>query len=143
MAGTLVKSVMLKIVAQPGDTEAKLDEITRKADELGRLHPDIKVKIDSAAASAKLAVLRKDLKDTSNAAAGDSTSLKSRLMSIGAAAAAAGGFGGFSKDASMATKVMSGFSLATGLLEAPMAGAIVGVGGLAAGLVAAGTGLMA
>src|ERR1017187_3593237 len=144
MAGTLVKSVMLKIVSNDGETEAKLDLITKKANELGRLHPDIKVKVDSAAASAKLAVLRKELKDTGNAAAGDTgTSLKSRLMSLGSAAAVAGGFGGVSKDASLATKVMSGFSLATGLLEAPMAGAIVGVGGLASGLAAAGMGLLA
>src|ERR1017187_879175 len=104
MAGTLVKSVMLKIVSNDGDTEAKLDLITKKANELGRLHPDIKVKVDSAAASAKLAVLRKELKDTGNAAAGDTgTSLKSRLMFLGSAAAVAGGFGGFSKDASLAT----------------------------------------
>jgi hypothetical protein len=141
MAGNLVKKVMLKIVADDGDSEAKLDKITAKADELGRKHPELKVKVDSAAASAKLAVLRKELKDTGNAAAGDSTSLKSRLMAVGAAAAAAGGFGGFSKDASMAQKAMSGFSLATGLAEAPVAGLIAGVGGLAAGLATAGIGL--
>ncbi len=142
----LVKSVMLKIVADDGDTEAKLDRITARAGELGRLHPDIKVKIDTAAAGAKLAVLRKELKDTGNAAAGsDSVSLKSRLMSLGSTAGVVSGlgdvFGAFNAQASMGARVMSGVSLATGLLEAPLAGAIAGAGGLAAGVTAAGAGL--
>ena len=33
MAGTLIKSVMLKIVSNDGDTEAKLDKITAKAED--------------------------------------------------------------------------------------------------------------
>ena len=143
MATTLVRRVMLKITSDDGDTELKLSRIAAKAEELGRLHPDLQVKINSAAASAKLAVLRKELKDTGKAASGDSQSLKGRLKSLGEGLALAGGFATFSKDAGTATKVMSGFSLATGLLEAPMAGAIVGVAGLASGLVAAGAGLLA
>jgi hypothetical protein len=145
MAGTLVKSVMLKIVAQPGDTEAKLDEITKRADELGREHPEIKVKIDSAAASAKLAVLRKDLKDTTAASneAGKS-GFFSKLARGGSVLANLTGatdvMGAFNSEASMGARVMSGLSLATGLLEAPMAGAVVGVGALASGLAAAGMG---
>jgi len=142
---SLVKSVMLKIVADDGDSEAKLDKITEKADELGRLHPDIKVKVDAAAASAKLAVLRKELKDTGNAAAGDDTSLKSRLMSLAGAGASITGIGDAmtagSADASMFQKVMAGASLATGLLEPVMAGAVVATLGLSSGLVAAGAGL--
>jgi hypothetical protein len=61
--GTLVRKVMLQIDADDGDTEAKLDRITEKADELKKLHPELSVKIDSAAASAKLGVLRQELKD--------------------------------------------------------------------------------
>jgi hypothetical protein len=141
----LVKSVMLKIVANDGDSEAKLDKITAKAEELSRLHPDLKVKVDSASASAKLSVLRKELKDTANAAAGDQTSLKDRLMSLGGAAGSVAGIGDAmtvaSGDASMFQKVMAGAGLATGLLEPVAAGAIVAVGGLASGLTAAGAGL--
>jgi len=48
---TLVKKVMLRIAADDGDTESKLDKISAKADELARKHPDIKIRIDSAAAS--------------------------------------------------------------------------------------------
>ena len=91
-------------------------------------------------------MLRKELKDTGNAAAGDTgTSLKSRLMSLGSTAGVISGLGDmmgtFNKDASMGARIMSGFSLATGLLEAPMAGAIAGVGGLASGVAAAGLGV--
>ena len=145
MASSLVKKVTLKIVADDGDSEAKLDKITAKAEELKRLHPDLQVKVDSAAASAKHAVLRKELKDTAKAADDSQVGLKGRLMALGSTASVVSGlgdvFGVFSKDASMGTKVMSGFSLATGLLEAPMAGLVVGVGGLASGLAAAGIGL--
>lgn len=147
MASQLVKKVMLKIVADDGDSEAKLDKITAKAEELKRLHPDLQVKVDSAAASAKLTVLRKELKDTAKAADDSQVGLKGRLMALGGTASGIIGLGDafslFSKDASMGAKVMSGFSLATGLLEAPMAGLIVGVGGLVAGLASAGLGLAA
>lgn len=72
MAGNLVKSVMLKIVSDDGDTEAKLKRISEKADELGRQHPELKVRIDTAAASAKLAVLREEMKATTEDAVKDS-----------------------------------------------------------------------
>ena len=45
-----------------------MDRITEKADELGRKHPDLQVKVNTAAASAKLAVLKRELKDTADAA---------------------------------------------------------------------------
>lgn len=64
MADTVVKKAVLKISADDGDTEAKLARIQAKADELAREHPELKVRIDTAAASAKLAVLRNDLKRT-------------------------------------------------------------------------------
>jgi hypothetical protein len=63
VAQTLVRKVMLQINSDDGDTEAKLDNITRKADELAAKHPELKVKIDSAAAQAKMGVLRQELKD--------------------------------------------------------------------------------
>jgi len=64
-SGTLVKRVMVQIQSDDGDTEEKLDRITAKADELKEKHPELSVKIDTAAASAKLAVLRQELKDVS------------------------------------------------------------------------------
>jgi len=66
VAGELVKSAVLKIRADDGDTEAKLDEISRKADELSAKHPELDVRIKTAEATAKMAVLRKELKDTAN-----------------------------------------------------------------------------
>ncbi len=73
--------------------------------------------------------------------------LKSRLLALGGTAGVLSGLGDmmgvFNKDASTGTKLMSGFSTATGLLEAPLSGLVVGVGGLVAGLAAAGTGLLA
>jgi len=66
MAGTVVRRALLKIVADDGDTQAKLDKITAKAEELGRLNPEIKVKIDAAAATAEMMVLRRALRDAGN-----------------------------------------------------------------------------
>ena len=138
MAGNLVKSVMLKIVANDGGTEEKLRQIAEKADELARKHPDIKVKVDSAAASAKLAVLRRELRDTGKAADEDTgkfAALKDGLnvLTLGLS----GGYG----EMSMFQKVMAGLSIATGLGEPLIAGLTVAVGGLSAGLVSAGAGL--
>jgi hypothetical protein len=150
MASTMVKKVMLKIVADDGDSEAKLDKITAKADELGRLHPDIKVRIDTAAAGAKLAVLKHELKDAASAA-DEKSGLASKLGLLSTRARDSGSsilglsdlMGAASADASMGSRAMSGFGAATGLLEAPMSGLIVGVGGLAAGLTSAGIGAAA
>lgn len=128
MPGNLVKSVMLKIVADDGDSEAKLDRISAKADELARKHPDIKVKIDSAAASAKLAVLRQELKDTAKAADQKHTfNLSSLVPAIG--------------QMSMFQKLMMGLNVATTFAEPLLAGVTVAAGGLASGLAAAGAGL--
>ena len=57
MAGTLVKEVMLKFVGSSGDAAEKLKKIDAEAQRLADKHPDLKVKVDSAAASAKLALL--------------------------------------------------------------------------------------
>ena len=139
MASTMVKKVMLKIVADDGDSEEKLDKISAKADELGRKHPDIKVRIDSAAASAKLAVLRRELKDTSN----DAKQGESRFGALGQALNlfATGGLSGGIGEMSMFGKVMLGLNVATGLGEPLIAGLTVAVGGLAAGVTSAGLGL--
>jgi hypothetical protein len=99
MAGSLVKSVMLKIVADDGDAERKLEQVSLKADELARKHPELKVRIDTAAATAKVAILRHELKAAGNesASSGGLFSRLSGLMSnlgtkTGQAAATAGQF---------------------------------------------------
>jgi len=137
VAATLVKKVMLKIASDDGDTEEKLDRIGEKADELARKHPDLKVRIDTAAASAKLAVLRKELKDTGNASA----DAKGRFGAFGQAlnALTLGVSGGVGQ-MTMFQKVMAGLGVATGLGEPLVAGLTVAVGGLSSGLVAAGLG---
>ena len=70
MAGTLVRRVLLQIDADDGTTAEKLDRIQKKADELKAASPDLAVRIDTAAASAKLGVLRQELKDTAAGADG-------------------------------------------------------------------------
>ena len=148
MAGNLVKSVMLKITASDGDTEAKLDRITAKADELGEKHPDIKVKIDSAAASAKLAVLRAELRDTARdekKASDASMSFSERLRALGGSAGAVtaldSGLKGAAESGSKFGMVMAGLNIVTGLGEPLMAGLLVTTGALSAGLVSASAGL--
>jgi TP901 family phage tail tape measure protein len=64
VGGTLVRRVLLQLDADDGETEEKLDRITEKADRLKEMHPELAVRIDTAAASAKLGVLRQELKDT-------------------------------------------------------------------------------
>jgi hypothetical protein len=138
MAATLVKKVMLRIAADDGDTEQKLDKISAKADELGRKHPDLKVKIDTAAASAKLAALRMELKRTDDEA-------KDSKLRFGALGGALNGLTlGIPRgvgEMSMFGKVMAGLNVATGIGEPLVAGLTVAVGGLSAGLVSAGAGL--
>lgn len=58
---TQVRRVMLQIQADDGDAEAKIERIKVKADELARLHPELEAKINTAAASAKLKVLRAEI----------------------------------------------------------------------------------
>ena len=65
MAGTLVKRVLLQVTADDGDAEAKLEAISLKADELKEKHPELKVRIDTAEAQAKMAVLRAELRGLS------------------------------------------------------------------------------
>lgn len=129
MAGSLVKRVMLKIVADDGDSEAKIDRISAKADELGARHPDLKVRIDTAAASAKVKVLREELKATTREAE------KPKKFSLSGIVPAIGKMNLFQK-------AMLGLNIATSVGEPLLAGAAVAAGGLAAGLASAGAGAL-
>lgn len=66
MAGSLSKTVYVKVLATDAEAQAKIDEIHAKAEELARLNPTIEVKIRAAAASAELAILRRELKATAD-----------------------------------------------------------------------------
>jgi hypothetical protein len=128
MAGNLVKKVMLKIVADDGDSEEKLDKISAKADELARKHPELTPKVNIAAASAKLAVLRRELKDTGRDADQEHHfSLSGIMPAIG--------------EMSLFQKVMLATNVATTFAEPLLAGLVVTTMGLASGLTAAGAGL--
>lgn len=138
MAGNLVKEVMLKIVGQNTDAQAKLDQITARADELKRDNPTITPKVDSAAASARLAVLRKELKDTGS----QSTDTKTKLSGLrGVLSDLTFGLPSGIGEMSLLQKVMAGVSVATGVGEPLIAGLTVTVMGLASGLVAGAAGL--
>src|SRR5258708_25217711 len=99
----LVKTVRLNIITDPGDSKVKLDLITRKADELGKLNPTLKVQIDTAAANLKLAVMKQELRsigngpDTSSSSSSGWSNFQSKLSGIigstGTGAAGAGGTG--------------------------------------------------
>jgi hypothetical protein len=137
VAQTLVRKVMLQIASDDGDTEEKLDRISDKASELARQHPELAVRIDTAAAAAKLAVLRRELKDTGNQSDKSSFSIKSFGSALNDSIT---GLPTGVEEMSMFQKVMAGFNLATGLAEPLLAGVTVGVMGLAGGLVSAGAG---
>lgn len=81
-----------------GDSKLKLDEIQKKADELGRLHPDLKVQVDDAAAKLKLAVLKHELNSIGNGpdigSSGNWSKFKSALTGIIGSSASASGAGG-------------------------------------------------
>jgi len=64
----LVKSAELRLFASDGDVQEKLDAIAAKVDELKADNPELVARIDTAAASAKLQVLRDELKETAAAA---------------------------------------------------------------------------
>ena len=96
MATTLVRKILLQINADDGDTEAKLDRISEKADELGKKHPDLQVRIDTAAASAKVEVLRRELRSLGKPAGvdagtsfGQGFSAMGTLITVGIVAALA------------------------------------------------------
>lgn len=63
MGASGIKSVRLAITGDNLSAKAKLDEIDVKADALADKHPELKIGIDTAAAQAKLAILREDLRE--------------------------------------------------------------------------------
>ena len=78
-------------------TADKIDEIRRKADELGRLNPKLKPEIDSTAFRLQLALLRRDIKDSLNQSGtqnGFFGNLLGGLKDILGTSGAAGGAGG-------------------------------------------------
>ena len=136
------KVVSAKVDVDDKDGTARLLSMNARLAALNAKVANPKITLAGAArAEADIAALKAQM----DGAGKSSVGLKSRLMALGGTATTVAGvgdvFGLFNKDAGMASKAMSGFSLATGLLEAPLSGLIVGVGGLAAGLVAAGAGL--
>ena len=137
MAQTLVRKVMLKIAADDGDTEAKLDRIDAKARQLAAEHPDLTPRINTAAASAKLAVLRKELKDTQQQS--DETRFSLRDLG-GAVNGLVTGIPSGVGEMTTFQKAMAAFNLATGLAEPLLAAATVGGLGLGGALVSAGAG---
>lgn len=60
-SATQVRRVVLQVTTEDGDTEAKIAAINAAADDLSKKHPELKVKIDTAAASAKVKVLRAEI----------------------------------------------------------------------------------
>lgn len=82
-----VKTVTLKLFADTAEGQRKLDDIFAKAEELGRLNPEIKPKIDKAAVTAGLAVLRAEMK----AAARQSDDLSGSFARAGSSAGAMAG----------------------------------------------------
>lgn len=63
MADTIVRKVIMQLTADDADAEAKLEAIKAKADELRTMNPELTPKINTAEASAKMAVFRDELKN--------------------------------------------------------------------------------
>jgi hypothetical protein len=61
----IVKTVSVRLSTSGAeDTKLKIDRVAARADELGKMDPTIKVQVDTAAASVKLALLRAELRRT-------------------------------------------------------------------------------
>src|SRR5262249_33783040 len=102
-----------------GESKDKLDAIRRKSEELGRLHPDIKVNIDDAAAKLKLAVLKHELRSAGGMGGG--------IGGLGGAAGAgAAGFG------ALPGGVLPWLLGGAAVLSPPVIGAGLGLAGFAA-----------
>ncbi len=89
----IVKAVSVRISTDgAADAKLKIDSVSARADELGKLDPTIKVQVDTAAASVKLGILRAELRRTAAVAGFQGT------PGGGGGGAAKGGFklgGGF------------------------------------------------
>jgi hypothetical protein len=122
-----VKTVTLRLQADSAEAQRRLDAIFLEAERLKTLNPTLTPKIDKAAVTAGLAVLRADLKATGR----ESDDLSGRLGKLGTAGAGAGGGLG-----SMLTPM--GGLIGAGAALAPIAVTLgAGLGGL--GIAAAGT----
>jgi len=62
VATTLVRKLLLQINADDADAQTKMDLVSARAEELKKQFPELKVKLDTAEATAKMAVLREELK---------------------------------------------------------------------------------
>lgn len=117
----LVKEVLLKIVASDADAKLKIDAIAAKAEELKAEHPELVMRINTAEASAKLAVLRDQLKATGVAAAEAGTEASVAGDKMGAAGTKAAAGGAMMEKAWKATRLVMlgvGGALAYGIVKA-------------------------
>lgn len=150
----------VEILVKATDT-AKPDLTALKAqfDELGRKVAEAKVDVNDKAAAAKLLALNAQLAALGKRVENPKLSLsgaarvEAQLAGINAGLDGVGGksdksagplsrlMGIFNGPGGRAGLVMQGLSLATGALEAPLAGLIVGAGGLTSGIAAAGLGV--
>jgi phage-related protein len=136
-----------------------LSALKAQFDELGRKVAEAKVDVNDKAAAAKLLALNAQLAALGKRIENPKLSLsgaarvEAQLAGINAGLDGVGGkseksagplsrlMGIFNGPGGRAGLIMQGLSLATGALEAPLAGAIVGAGGLTSGIAAAGLGV--
>src|SRR5262245_57881333 len=123
MAATVSKSALLKILGDTADADEKLAAVTARADKLREDHPELTVRVNTAEASAKLAILKAELKDvTAGSEAGS-------LEAAGVSATELGGKLGALSNYTMPALIGSLAALSPVLITA---GAGLGVFGLAA-----------
>src|SRR5215469_3563050 len=70
MAGSISKEALLRITGNSADADEKLAAVSKRADELREKHPDIAIRVNTAEAQAKLAILKAELKDLGAGGAG-------------------------------------------------------------------------
>lgn len=138
MAANISKSVILNLVGNSKSAEEAMAKVDAEADRLAEKHPELKIKIDSAAAQAKMALIRKELKDMNNEA--DNTPSKFNAIGQALNSLTLGVSKGYG-EMSLLDKVIAGVGVSTGIAEPLLAGLTVAVGGLSSGLVSAGLGL--
>lgn len=129
MAGE--KSVRLAILGDNADAKLKLDEIDEKAEALKELHPELSVGIDIAAASAKLALLKEELKSVE----GEGDDLSKSLDRVKNAAE--------SIDVAKITAPLAGLAKIGAItsIGPALTPVIAGVGALGAGIASVATGI--
>ena len=132
----VAKTVTLALKATTADAQAKLDDILEKTEELARANPEIRPKLEAAAASAGLAVLRKEIRDCQK----QSDELAASLGTDGAAGAATGLGAAAAESGPQIGEMVSPMTalLAAGVLLSPVlvtvGTGLVGFGAAAAGV---------